>query len=126
MDEYGMRNDRGRRKPAAPLDYCRHSIARQDFERGTLGWSRERVRVFAHIQGAIGPMRAAIVANGLSDRQDVRLGEGTVEWRSTMPAGAKANPLGGIVGVGLAFEILPFETRQIDQHLLRRRLAGER
>jgi hypothetical protein len=71
-------------------------------------------------------MGAAIVADGLSDRQDVRLGERTVEWRSTMPAGAEANPLGGIVGVGLAFEILPFETRQIDQRLRRRRLAGER
>src|SRR5262249_13264946 len=126
MDEDGMRKDRGWRETVASLKYFRHSVACQDFERGTLGRSPERVRVFAHVQGAIGLMRTAVVTDGLSDRQDVRLGERTVEWRSAMPAGAEADPLRGIVGVGPALEILLFETRQIDQHLLRRRLAGER
>src|SRR5215467_13447724 len=65
MDEYGMRDDRGRREPVASLDYCRRSVACQDFECGTLGRSRERVRVFAHVEGAIGLMRAAIVTDGL-------------------------------------------------------------
>src|SRR5215468_10719746 len=105
MGEYGMRDDWGRREPVASLNYRRHSVACQDFECGTLGRSRERVRVFAHVEGAISLMRAAIVTDGLSDRQDVRLGERTVEWRSAMPTGAEADPLGGIVGVGPAFEI---------------------
>jgi hypothetical protein len=43
-----------------------------------------------------------------------------------MSARAKADPLGGIIRIGQAFEILPFEPGQVDQHLLRRRLAGER
>jgi hypothetical protein len=43
-----------------------------------------------------------------------------------MPAGAKADSLRGIIEIRAAFEILLFEAGQIDQHLLRCRLAGER
>ena len=43
-----------------------------------------------------------------------------------MPAGPKADPLGGIIKIGLAFKIFPFEPGQVDQHLFGRRLAGER
>jgi hypothetical protein len=43
-----------------------------------------------------------------------------------MPAGAKTDPLGGIIKIAQAFENTPFEPGQVDQNLLWRRLAGER
>ena len=43
-----------------------------------------------------------------------------------MPASAEAYPLGRVIHVRPAFEILPLQAGEIDQHLLRSRLAGER
>ena len=43
-----------------------------------------------------------------------------------MAAGAEAHPLRGIGEVGLALEESTLERRDVDQDLLRRRLAGKR
>jgi hypothetical protein len=43
-----------------------------------------------------------------------------------MAAGAEAHPLRGIGEVGLALEESTLERRDVDQDLVRRRLAGKR
>ncbi len=50
-------------------------IGGQDFERGALRRSGQRVGVLAHVERAVGSLAAPVVADGLGDGQDVRLGE---------------------------------------------------
>ena len=126
VNEYGTRDDRRWREPLVSLDYRLYVICCEDFECCALSWPGKRMRVFAHVKRAIGCLRAPIIANGLGDREDVRLGERAVEGRSPVPAGAEADSLRGMIKIRPAFEILLFEAGQIDQHLLRCRLAGER
>src|SRR5262249_1608118 len=66
-----------------------------------------------------------VVTDRLGDRENMSLGERSAQWRAAMPAGAKTDPLLGIVNIGPALKIFAFETGQIDQHLFRRGLAGE-
>jgi len=42
-----------------------------------------------------------------------------------VPAGPEADLLGGIVRIRPALEIVPFQQGEIDQYLLRGRLAGQ-
>jgi hypothetical protein len=42
-----------------------------------------------------------------------------------MPAGTEADQLVRVVEVGTTLEIFAIEPRQVDQHLLGRRLAGQ-
>ena len=79
--------------------------------------------VFAHVERTIDSLAAAVVTNGLRDGQDVRLGEGPVERRPPVAASPKADHLRGVTYVGLTLEVFLFEPGDIDEHLLRRRLA---
>ena len=76
------------------------------------------MRVFPHVQRAIGTLAATIVADGLGDGQDMGFGKGAVQRRAAVPAGAEADPLGGVVHIGPARIILPFESGQINQYIL--------
>jgi len=82
--------------------------------------------VLAHIERAIGSLGLPVVADRLGDRENVSLGERSVQWRAAMPAGAKTDPLLGVIDIGPALKILAFKARQVDQHLFRRGLARER
>ena len=68
--------DRGcGRVSVVPLDDRVHAVGGKDFERCALGRCGDRMGVLAHIEWSARPLRAAIVADGLGDRQDVSLGE---------------------------------------------------
>src|SRR5262249_10446189 len=69
---------------------------------------------------------AAVVADGLGGRRDMRLGERAAERRSAMAAGAEADELGRVVQLRLALVVLALELVEIDDHGRRRRLAGQR
>ena len=71
-------------------------------------------------------MRFPVVADRLGNREDVSLGEGPAKRRSAMPAGAEADPFGGIIGIWPTLEVFPIEKRQIDKHLPRSRFASQR
>jgi hypothetical protein len=75
MDENGPRNHRRRCDSVFLLDYDLHAIARQYLDGRTLGRSGKRVRVLAHEKRAFDFLGAAVFANRLSNRQDVRLRE---------------------------------------------------
>ena len=74
----------------------------------------------------IGALGMPVVADGLGDGENVGFGERPAERRAAMPAGAKADQLTGIIEIRLALEIFAFEPGRIDQHILGRRLAGQR
>ena len=119
------RDDRRRRHAIVPLDDGLHPVGRQHLERRALGGPGDAVRVLAHVERAVDALAAAVVADGLGDGQDVGLGERAAQRRASMPAGAEAHELIGIANVRLAFVILPLEPGEVDQHLLRRRPAGQ-
>jgi hypothetical protein len=59
-------------------------------------------------------VRAAIVADGLRDREDMGFGERPMERRSAMPAGAEAYQLARIIEIGPTLEKFAFEPGRID------------
>ena len=125
VDEDGVRNDRRRREAVVALDHGRHVVGRQHLERGTLRRPRERVRVLAHVERTGDGLRLPVLADRLGDRQDVRLIERAAQGCSAVPAGPEADLLGGIVRIRPALEIVPFQPREINQHRLWGRLAGQ-
>ena len=71
VDEDSPRDDWRRCYTVVALDDGLHPVGGQDLERGALRRSREGVRVFPHVQRAIGALAATVVADGLGDGQDV-------------------------------------------------------
>ena len=82
--------------------------------------------VFAHEKRTVDALHAAVVADGLSDGQDVCFGEGAFERCAAVAAGSEADHLSRVVQVGAAFEILAIQLIEIDQHLFRGGLACQR
>jgi hypothetical protein len=76
MNEDSPRDDRRGRHAVTALDDCLHIVGGQHFERGALGRAGKRVSVLAHVEWAVGALASPIVADGLSNGQDVRFGEG--------------------------------------------------
>ena len=69
---------------------------------------------------------ATVVADRLSDRQDVGFGEGAAQRRAAVSAGAEADELVGVSYVGPALVILALEPGGVDEYLLRGGLSRER
>src|SRR5262249_55858762 len=68
---------------------------------------------------------AAVVANRLRDRKDVRLHERSTQRRPAVSARAEADPLYRIADVRHALEVLALEPRDVNQQLRRRGKAGQ-
>ena len=98
-------------------------LAGEDFERGALCGAGQRMGVFADEERAVDAVSAPVIADGLSDGQDVRLGEGAVERGATMAAGAEVDQLVGVGRVGPALVVIAFEPGQIHQQLRRGRFT---
>ena len=79
VDEDGPRDDGRRRHTVVTLHDGLDSIRGQHFDRGVLGRSGSGVRILSYIERTVDPFTAAIVADGLRDRQDVSLGERRTE-----------------------------------------------
>ena len=82
--------------------------------------------ILAHEKRTVDVLHAAVLANGLSDGQDVCFGECAFERRSPVAAGSKADHLGRIAQVRMAFEIQAIQLIEIDEHLFRGGLACQR
>jgi len=125
--ENGARDFGGRSHAAVFLDDRLNVVRRQYFEGSTPRRSREGVGILSHVERAVRSLPSPVVADRLGNGQDdVRFGEGAMQGRATVPAGAEANQLVRVVQIGTAFKIFRLQTSDVDQHLLRRRLAGER
>jgi len=57
---------------------------------------------------------APVVAYGLRDGENVGFGERPAEWRAAMPAGAKTDPLFGVVEIRPVLKVFAFEPGQVD------------
>ena len=125
VDEDRPRDDRRRRDPVVPLNDGFDVVGGKHLQRGALGRAGQGMRVLAHEQRAVDAVRPPVVADRLGDGKDVRLGERAVARRAAMAAGAEADPRCRVVGIRPGLEILPLEPGRVDQHLLRRRLAGQ-
>jgi len=107
------------------LDDGFHPVAREHFQRGALGRRGQSVCILAHVERTVGALTPPIVADGLGDRQNVCLGEGTAQRRAAMSTCTKAYGLVRVCRVGPALVILALQLRQIDEHFLGSRLASE-
>ena len=72
--------DRGRgRIPFVAVDHRLDAVRREHLERGREGLVRQRVRVLADEKRTRDALAAAVAADGLRDRQDVRFVERATE-----------------------------------------------
>src|SRR5262245_56268890 len=125
VDENSVRDNRRRGYSIILLNDGFDIVGGQHLERGALGGPGHRVGVLADVERAVGALATPAVADRLRDGQDMRLSERTVQRRAPVPAGAEAHELVKGSHVRQALVILPFELRQIDQHLFGGRLACE-
>src|SRR6516162_6398125 len=123
VDQDGPRDDRRRCHTVASLDDGLHVVGRQYFERRALGRTRQGVRILTHVEWTVRALVASVLADGLSNGQDVGFGERAPQRRTSVSAGPEADHLVGITEVRTALEILPFEPGHVHQHLLRGGLA---
>ena len=91
-----------------------------------LGRTREGVRVLAHEERPVRALAPTVVADGLGDGQDVGFVEGAVQRGAAVPAGAEADPMARVPGVGLAVVVLLLQLGRVHQHVLGGGLARTR
>src|SRR5271165_1765707 len=112
--------------PPVTLDECLHFVSRKDFQRRALGRTGQPMSVLAHIERAVDPLTAPVVANSLRNGQDMSLGERAAQRRAAVSAGSETDQLVGISNVGSPRVILSFEQGKIHQHIPGGRLTCER
>ena len=79
--------------PSIALDDRVHPVGDEHLERRALSRLGQRVGVLSHVERAVDPLAAPVVADGLGDRGDVGLGERAGEWRAPVAAGAEDHAL---------------------------------
>ena len=85
----------------------------------------QRVGVLADVERPVDAAAAAVLADRLGGREDVRLVERPAQRGAAVAARAERDELVRVVGVGPARVVLALEPRDVDQHLRRRRLPRE-
>ena len=82
VSEYGVRNHRSGRVFVLIREHDFHTVGRQHFERAGTGRHRQRVRVDAEEQRAADALPLAVIANGLTDGQNMPFVESDLQRRS--------------------------------------------
>ena len=113
VNKDGPRDDRCWGDAVVALDHGLDVIGGQHFEGGALGRRGERVGVLAHVERAVNALLSPVIADGLGDRQDVRLGERAAQRGAPVPGRAEADHLVAVANVRLAFVVVAFKPRQI-------------
>ncbi len=111
----GMRHDGRRREAVAVLDDGLDAVGRQNFQGSTFGRCGQSVRVFPQKQRASNPFRLAELDQRLGDGRNVGIGKRAVARGPPMAAGAEADELQWIIGIGLLIVIGRQQTRNINQ-----------
>src|SRR6266446_1195161 len=125
MDNNGARNNWRRGYPILALDNSLGEVGREHLKSGSLRRAGESVSILAQIEWAISALHAAEIADRLGDCQDMSFCERATQRRASMAARAEGNPLVAVGEVWLTFIVLPFEPRQVNQHLGGSRFARE-
>src|SRR5258708_21103742 len=92
VNENGSRDHRRRSYTFTFLDDRFHVVRRQHFQRGRLRGSGDPVRVFSHIEWAVGSLLSPVVANGLRNRQYVPFSESAMQTRTAVSPSAQPHP----------------------------------
>ncbi len=100
---------------AACVDAGFHVVGGQDFKRGAEGGFREAVGVHGEEERAGVALAGAVLDDGLGDGEDVVLVEGGVEGGAAVAAGAEADFLVGVAGVGVQGVVGGQEAREVDE-----------
>src|SRR5262249_26791302 len=85
-----------------------------------------RMCIFAHIKRAVAAMSNSVIADGLSNCKNVRLGERPRERRAPVSARPERHELFPIQEVRTALKIFVLESSEVDQHLFWRSAASQR
>ena len=121
-----VRDDRGRGIAAILVDHHLDAVGGQHLERAGKRRLRQRMGVHPQEQRPVDPVRLAIAADRLGDRQNVRLVEGALERRAAMPRRAEGDAFRGDSRVGLLRVVRGHQPRDVDQHRSGRRSSSER
>ncbi len=109
---------------AAGVDAGFHVVGGQDFKRGAEGGFREAVGVHGEEERAGVALAGAVLDDGLGDGEDVVLVEGGVEGGAAVAAGAEADFLVGVAGVGVQGVVGGQEAREVDEGVEAGEFAG--
>jgi hypothetical protein len=120
-----MRNDRRWGVAQAGLNHEFDVVGGEDFDGRGKSRFRQGVRVHAHKQWAGVGLCLPIFANRLADGEDVILGEGIFQRRTTVPRGAEGHLIGWLDDIGLISVVGRDQSRDIDKQFVRSRLAGQ-
>jgi hypothetical protein len=91
MEEYGMGDDGRRGEPVILLVDGFDAVAGEDFQGRILSRARCGMGVLADIYRPTDPLFLAVVANGLSDGENMAFGERAIERRAAMATGAETD-----------------------------------
>ena len=80
VHENRTRDDRGRGHAVVALDDGFHPVGDEDLERRALRRLGDCVGVLAHVERAVDPLGTPVIADGLGDRRDMRVGERAGQW----------------------------------------------
>jgi hypothetical protein len=117
--------DRGRRRVAAfRVAHDVDPVGREHLQGAYEGRLGEGMGVDAQEERSVDALLLPVKADGLSDRMDMGLVEGTVERRATVTGGPEGDALLRHGGVGTVDVIGRDETGDIGQHPLLGRLPG--
>src|SRR5262249_21774144 len=125
VDENGPRYDGRWSDAIVALNQGFDTVCRQDLKSCSLRRIRKSVRVLAHVQRAICAVSIPVIADRLSDGEDVGFVETPRKRRASMTAGSEPHHLVGIRQIRAALEILTLQPGEVNQHLLGSRKAGE-
>ena len=124
--ENGKRHGRRRRELPLRRDAGLDPVRSEHLERGSRGRLGQRVRVDAHVERPVDPLRHAVVTDRLRRREDVFLVEAEAKRRPPVAGSAKAHAVARLLRIGLIVVVRGDELGDVDQDVRRRRLTSER
>ncbi len=103
-----------------------HPVRGEHCQRAVTSRHGQGVRVDAEEQRPVHPVRGAVLADRLRDRDDVVGVEGASQRRTAMPGRPERDPLGGVGGVGVLVVVGGQQRVHVDEDVGWRGPARER
>src|SRR5215472_5269911 len=126
VDQDQARNHRRRRDAIIALNDRLDAVCSQYFESRALGSTGNCMCIFPHEEGAIDSIRAAVLTDRLSDRENMRFGECRKKRGAAVAARSELDALRRIVYVWDTLVKVALELPHVDEHVPRCRFARKR
>ena len=111
--------------PQAGLQHDLEPVGGEDLDRTAEGGLGEGVGVLPSEERALDSLALPKLAEGLGDRENMRLVEVVLEGRAAMSGGSEADPVGIASEVGLTGVVCGNQSGDVGQQFAGRRLARE-